>query len=265
MLEIAHARRGRRRQRDVVGTQCPEDHKLPPRPRDRDIQPARATTEVQRTEVPVHTTIGIRPVADREQDHIPLIALNGFQVLDEDRPVLRRPEPGLDFGTGLPFLVEKVLDQPCLFGIEGNDPDGRRTSVRSQASHHIGNHRARLGDVRPRPTSVVRTGHVHVAHRTFARDWRREGNQRSVVIPLVRERDQSLVPAPVMPDQPLFREARRQALIQDALQILDFLGVGRLGVRPLKEVRRRQLLRITRHDHLASTGNRTDRIPDGQL
>ena len=80
----------------------------------------------------------------------------------------------------------------------------------------------------------------------------------------VRERDERLVTAAVMPAQVRGVESRRQALVEDALEVLaPVLVLPRLAL--LEKVRRRHLLRIAHDDALLRPRDDTDRIPDRNL
>jgi hypothetical protein len=63
---------------------------------------------------------GIRPDRNRENDNIPLIALDIFQVLDEDGfvPPLF-VEEGFEIRIGAPLFLEQVFDEALLISIEG--------------------------------------------------------------------------------------------------------------------------------------------------
>ena len=88
---------------------------------------------VQRTEVHRDAARLIRAVGQREQHDVPLLALHALEILDEDGlgRVVReeRLEPRI-----LPAcLIQQVLDEGLLLGIESDDAD-RAVAVRPSES-----------------------------------------------------------------------------------------------------------------------------------
>ena len=71
--------------------------------------------------------------------------------------------------------------------------------------------------------------------------------------------------APVVPRQGVRREIARDALVEDALKILDFIFAGLLVDDFSEEVGRGKLLGIANDDQLISARYRSDRVPDGHL
>ena len=80
-----------------------------------------------------------------EQDHVTLITLHGFKVFDKDGFLNAGAEIVGNLRAFPLRLVKQVLDQPLLFGVEGDHADARATRRRRhrrlQTSHHLGNDR----------------------------------------------------------------------------------------------------------------------------
>ena len=106
--------------------------------------------------------------------------------------------------------------------------------------HQVG-HDRRLTPIDPRAAPVV-----DAVRDMMQRDhpivgvWAREGPQAPLVERSVRERDQVLVPAPVVPEQRVLRQPGVEAGVQDALGRL-LVGIVAVGVkgRRLEEAGRR--------------------------
>ena len=91
-----------------------------------------------------------------------------------------------------------------------------------------------------------------------------ESAKTVAVVVVVRERDKRLVAAAVMPAQVRGAEARREAFVEDALEILRLvLVVSSLAL--LEEISRRHLLRIADDHALLRARNDADRVPHGDL
>src|SRR5690606_8806660 len=92
----------------------------------------------------------------------------------------------------------------------------------------------------------------------------RKRNEVAVVVAVVGKCDQALVPTPVMPGKAVLRHSRRDALIEDALEIL--LGViFPWGASSIKEAGRGHLARIASDYHLFAPCDRSHGVPWGNL
>src|SRR5690349_2214126 len=82
------------------------------------------------------------------------------------------------------------------------------------------------------------------------RDRRGERIQPVLVVVVVGERDQTLVPAPVVPVEPALGEPRGDALVEDALELFERIVVGCVVITSaaLEERRGGQLLGVSNHD-----------------
>ncbi len=96
---------------------------------------------------------------------------------------------------------------------------------------------------------------------------RGERDQPSVVVAVVAERDQALVPAAIVPIQMMLTDLRSLAVVQDAFEVAHLLVVGRfvVGLGALEEAGRWQLPWVTDDDDAAAACHRPDSIPDRDL
>src|SRR5207245_7348999 len=95
---------------------------------------------------------------------------------------------------------------------------------------------------------------------------RRKRQQAVVVVVGVAEGDEAFVATTVVPAQLEPGQTGGDAIVQDALQIFDWVIVAEfLPVTPAEKIGRRQLFGIADDNRLATTGNGPDRIPGGEL
>ena len=70
---------------EVSGDDRGDDCHPAARPGDRDVEPALAALDVERSEAVEHPAVRGLAIADREDDGVPLVALDAVEVLDEER------------------------------------------------------------------------------------------------------------------------------------------------------------------------------------
>jgi hypothetical protein len=86
----------------------------------------------ERPEVMADLSFFIRAVADAEEDHVTLVALHAFQVLDEDRFAIDRAflaEVLFDFRVGSACLLEALQDDLALRQAESDNPVGKFRAI----------------------------------------------------------------------------------------------------------------------------------------
>ena len=124
VLEVDDSARVRPAEIDLLGVHAREDDHLAPRAGDRDVEAAMAAFVVERRNL--RGDAPGRVGADRagEDDDLAFVALHVFEVLDEDRlREIRLLPEAVEGRVGSAFLVEKVLDELLLFGVERDDAD----------------------------------------------------------------------------------------------------------------------------------------------
>ena len=126
--------------------------------RDGDVQAALAPFSVERAEVHRHrggTGVG-GSVSDGQQDNVALVALHGLEVFDEHGFEgtqwvcgILTGEEGLERRVGPPLLVEEILDQALLLGVQRHDAERQAAQVGIlQAAHDLGHESLGLDRVR---------------------------------------------------------------------------------------------------------------------
>ena len=238
------------------------------RARDGDVEAPLAAGSVEGSEVHEELSVRTLRVADREQDHVPFVALHVLEVLDEERLLARVREEVLELRIRRAPLFEDVLDERLLRHRERDDacaaalPRGIR-----KALEHVVDKRLRLGFVRAARLRVVDAVLDVAVRNAKTRSGARSGERAEpvVVVVVVRERDERLVAASVVPAEVSGVKSRRKAFVEDALKVLVpfFVFLSRLAL--LEEVRRRHLLRVSHHDALLRARDDADRVPHRNL
>jgi hypothetical protein len=264
---VAHAHR-RRIVGDHLGLEGREHDQLLAGAGDRDVEAALAAVAVERPEVHRHRPRRIGAVAHREQDDVALVALDRLQVLDQHWLRVLRCERRVERRVGAPRLIEQILDQALLGAAEGDDADRVPGPRRiAQAPHHLGDHGLGLGAVGAGTGPVVDAVDLAPLDAELGdpRRRRREHLQAIAVVAAVRERDEIVVAAAVVPAQAQLGQARRDAGVEDALEVAGqrilvvVLVVGHAAAGG-KKTGRRQLARVADHHRDVTAGERTDRV-----
>jgi hypothetical protein len=153
-----------------------------------------------------------RSVADRDEDHVALVTLHVFEVLDEERLGVMHLEKRLDLRRKAAAQdFELVHDRAALGCGEGRDAE-REFGVIARVRDDRLRHDPRLHHVSPRGTSVehaLRDAVEAQAHARFRRVGTGHDEQLVLVELAVADRDQRLVLAAVMPAQHPHRQAAR--------------------------------------------------------
>ncbi len=203
-------------------------------------------------------------VAYREQNHVPLVPLHVLEVFDKQRlfPLV---------GGALEFLFdehggEKALHRHLLRGREGHDADARlcERSVRKSAPHFL-DEGFRLLFVLLGDAAVINAV-LHVTQGDFGLHRVRggEGIELVAVVHDVREGNEALVLASVVPGQMLFGHTERKAVVQYALEVLDF-EVLLIHIIGIEERGRRELFGVSHHHRAPAAGDCPDRLCGGHL
>ena len=122
--------------------------------RDQDIEPPLPVIARERAEAHRHIAACVRPVPDREKNDVPLVTLNGLEVLYEERLCAPLEEELLDVWAPSSPQLDLVEDRVTLCHRKGSDPQGPVRIFRS-VSHHRISYFTGLGSVGPRPAPIV--------------------------------------------------------------------------------------------------------------
>ena len=256
--ECDHSPLGTLRQRDVFRAHRAEHVHSPLRACEENVQSAPADIGIDRSEALVDPAAHfLGAVGTGDVDHVALVTLHVFEVLDEQR--LFGLQPRLDRGPKTRVLLRQVLhgtlDLVTLFSAH-RDHAERLVRALQHVRVHGFRDDARLLHVAPVHESAP--GHARELHpevRGLCMRCR-EDDQLPVVERVVRERDQVFVLGAVVPGQPPRLEDGHRG-IQDALRVFDGRGVFVIVANHLvEEARRWQLLRIPDHHELTASRNR---------
>ena len=107
---------------DVAGADAADDLVAVAGAGDGDVESPPAALLVERPEVHGDLAVLVRAVADGEDQHVPLIALDGFEALDEEpaEPVVG--EEPVQVGPVVPGLADRGFDRYRLRLAEGDHP-----------------------------------------------------------------------------------------------------------------------------------------------
>ena len=250
----------------VLGIEAREHDDLTAGPGDGDIESPFAAGMAERAEAERDVAPLIGGEGEREQDRVPLLALRVLQVAHE-QAVARLQRLGDAIRAEL--LAQPRLDEVALTGVEGDDPHRRGASRRClEPPDHLLDDLARLGRVRVGPDRRVldpalrpdvRAVHapqgdavaVGAVVRPRGHGPRaREGQQATVIVVPVGERDEGLDPTAVVPGQGTARHTAGEAPVEDRL-VLAAARAPRLPAAPGRPRGggRRHLLGIPDDDH----------------
>ena len=251
---------------DLVGCEGGEDLHLIAGAGNSHVQTAPSTFPVERAEVHGDPPILVLAVTDREEDHIPLVALHVLQVLDEDR-FLGGHRQLFQIGLFGEQVREQVLDEGLLVGIESHHADAAPTEVGIlQTTADLGDDGLGFRPVLPRPflSPVVDAIHMFIGQFGIQIIRRGERKERVLVELGVAEGDKAFVLAPIVPAEMLGREGKGKAVIEDAVQILH-LGVILVKGILVEEIGRRHLLLVADHDDALAAGDGAHRLAGRHL
>jgi len=111
----------------LVGTEAAEDEDFVLGAGDGDVEAASAAVAVEGAEVHGDFAGFVGGVADGEEDDVAFVALDVFEVFDEEGFAFDGwvvAKVGFDFGVFAAFFVEEVLDELLLGEAEGDDAVG---------------------------------------------------------------------------------------------------------------------------------------------
>ena len=229
-------------------------------PGDQHVQPALPAVPVQRPKVHVGGPVSGAPVPDADENDVSLVALHRLQVLDEERLVGMGREEPLAGGVLPPEQLQLVLDCPHLGRAEGGHAEGQARAGPGVV-HHGPRHLFRLQLVCPAvPPVVHRIGKMAVLQPQIlaGRVGAREDHQAAVVELPVRNGDQRLVAAAIVPSQHPVGRALGCEQAQYALdvggRVLLVVVVPVLG-HGVEEIGRRKLLAVPHDDSLIGAEN----------
>ena len=184
---------------DLFGSQGRKDNHLLPRPGDGDIEAAFTAIAVHGAEVHRNSARGIGAVADGEEDDIPLIALNIFQVLDKNRLSGSVGKIGFDLRMLAAGLLQQVIDQLLLGLAEGDNTYAEIGSLRvEQPAQHLADNGSGLSPIGPALALVIFTDDMTERDPKLLMG-RGEGKQPVAVIMVITEGDQTFMAATVVP------------------------------------------------------------------
>ena len=235
-----------------------DDFHAAPGPGDGDVEPPLASLAGEGAKVHVQLAVCVGSVSDAEDDDVALIALDGFEVLDEEAVqsvvVLQQP---CERRFALYTLLNGVENRIRLCRGEGDDPERQSRIVCAVFDDPI--HHAFGLDGVPGPGAAL----VHAVHKLVVDaqverllHGTREGVELAVVEPVVRVGDEVLVQAAIVPGKRQRGDgAGRLAKVQDAAERVGcVLAVG-LVDRSGEEGCGRELLLVSGHDELAPPVN----------
>ena len=231
--------------------------------------------EIQGTEPHGDPPVLVGSVADAEEDHVPLVPLDVLQVLHEEGLLDALLEEPLHPGWSRLSRSSSSRIAVCCRWLKAITPrlsDGfsRKCPITISA--------VRLASTALNPP-LVPDFHLPVCdvlepHRRGLPGVQdaREGHQFAVVDVAVREGDQRLPLAAIVPAEAAAGETQGAANVEDALEVLEFLRVLRLvrgevlvGDRTLEEAGRGQLLLVARDDELLAPVDRADGVVRADL
>ena len=123
-------------------------------------------------------------------------------------------------GSSRRALSSRSSINACCSALKVTMPSDRSSGTRRMASASATTALAsRSCGARTAP-GIDPVRHVTERHRIVPRDGGGEGDQASAIINLVRERDEALVPAAVVPGQFNVRDAGAEALVEDRVQVV---------------------------------------------
>ncbi len=220
---------------------------------------------VEWSEIHGDAPLGVGSVCDGEEDDVAFIALDVFEILDEDGFLHLLREPALQLGSGGPLAIEELLNELLLGAGKGHHAEALSPSLRrGEPAHHFGDDAFGLASVGAAAALVVlAVCHVEVLDGHALPD-RWEGEQSIAVVAMIRKGDETLVARTVVPAELLAGQARRQAFIENALEVALFLGHFPL-VAALEEGRGGQLLGIADHHRRPPPGEGPEGVPGGDL
>ena len=257
---------------DVAGPDAADDFVAVAGAGDGDVEPPPSALLVERAEVHGDLPVLVRPVADGEDQHVPLVALHGFEALDEEpaQPVVG--EEPVQVGAVLPGLADRGLDRLGLGLAEGDHTEAEGGPGVVVVNHPFSD-RGGLLRVIPGASPPVGPVHPEQLHADVGPVAvpAGEGDEPSFVERGVGERDERLVQGPVVPAQ---RQAPVGAgclgVVEDRLELRGVVGVfgpflfvvsGGAG----EEVARRQLLLVSGQDQGRAAVDAVDGIAGADL
>ena len=252
-LQLRHAPCPGLGQVNLIRGQRREHHHFPPGPGYGHIQPPPASIPIQGAEVHIYLSCLVRAVAHGEENHIPLVALDVFQVLDEHR-LLRTIGPLFQLRIREAGFVQKIINEILLGNVEGHNAyaaapvSGIVTTALQFRHHSLG-----LGPVLPGLAPGEHAVHMNEVHLRGPVIYRWEGVELIIVEFRVAEGDEALVPGSVVPQQMGFGHIEGQAIVQNAFQILQLQIVL---IHPVcgKERSRGHLLGVAHNDGIFPPG-----------
>ena len=229
------------------------------------VQPAPSSCTVDGSEGLGDGAVLSGTVSDREQDDVPLVSLDGLQVLDEHL-LGHRVEPLVELGVLGGHLVHGVLDAVLLADAERDDSDALAVVVPAHdAPVHFVDHGLGLDRVVALPLlvdSVLDEAHADPGLLVVGG---REGEHLAVVEHLVAKRYEALVLAAVVPLQIGLGHVQRQAVLEEALHVLDLLLSLLCLDGLLEEPGRGKLLPVSGDDGRLRPSQRSDGLAGGDL
>jgi len=229
-----------------------------------DIQPALAAVAQQRPPLVPHPAVRMLAVANGQDDRVPLVALDAFQVLDEEGFGRIVGEEHLD--VRLDRFERRAQRQIDPFGVPDAERDDAQRLLRAAAGvledqfHHLV-HLGRDRGLLAGPAVLL----DHDVLQAVVTEHTGEGGQGAAVDALVGERHQPFVPAAVVPVQ-RGRRQQRPERVQHRLEARPerhrlLVVVLRVHVAELpEETGRRQLVVVPGHHHLVRPYHRGDRV-----
>ena len=269
-------------QADVVVGNRREHPALPLGAREQHVEPPLAAVAGDRPEPLRQVALGVAAVADRDEDHVALVALDVLQVLDEERlaPIAGALLAAERFQFGIlgAHQFQLVEDRVALRHREGGHAQGG-VGMRLRVPEHRPRHLLRLARIAPLAPAVVHAVHLGEGEAAFLPRGvgARRVDQPVVVEGVVGDRDQRGMVRAVVPAQAGSRHRARLAQGEDALHVRRLrrpdgrvvVGILRVVVHPLhlavEEGGGRKLLGVADHDDLPRPRNRPQRVGRAHL
>ena len=231
-------------------------------PREEHIEPPFSPFARDGAETLRHVAALVLAIADRDEDHVPFVALDVLQVLDEEGLVLAFLAECVEFRKLGAHVFQPVPDGVALGHGQGHDAE-RLVGMLAGVGEHLLGYGGRFLGVVPLAAAIVRAIHLDERQaRAMAGLVRARRADEAVVVELViRDLDQRRMLGAVVPPQHAARHRPRLAKGQDAFHVAD---LRRLDVRyvlvilalfvarhlAVEERGRRQLLLVADHDDL---------------
>ena len=185
---------------DVGAAHRAEDNESPSRPGHEDVEPPLASGTVQGSEIQTDLARRVGAVAHGDEDDVALVSLDVLEVLDEEMLRTVGVEVLLEALVAAPELLEPVEDRHLLRLAEGPDAEGELRTASVVVEHRLGDGLGFHG-IATAPRAIEDAVDGDELYPEVLPGDRAAGErlQAAVVEVLVRESDEGLVTASIVP------------------------------------------------------------------